>query len=232
MWIVDDMTSDEQTSCKTKPLHSTFDCRIHSSIPMRQHWTESNTCDYLRAQCMPCNTELWRSHHFHTGILLPSSKHIETRCRRKEKALKKKKRDSSLPRSSKRHTAQRFTTTSQPVRRTQSINSKEIDIWTLGPVGKKEGSYKEGGVGVWKLFILKFSEDSLGVVGRSEPTEFGRWVQWTSVLMAVVLGGGFWECNRYINSCMLSILGRIRATHRERGTRWSARDRRPFLPAR
>ena len=67
---------------------------------------------------------------------------------------------------------------------------------------------------------------------REELTEFGRWVQWTSVLMAGVLDGGFRECNRYINSCMLSILGRIRATHRERGTRWSARDRRPLLPAR
>ncbi len=31
---------------------------------------------------------------------------------------------------------------------------------------------------------------------------------------------------------MLSILGRIRETHRERGTNWSAPDRRPFLPAR
>eukprot|EP00963_Diacronema_lutheri_P010098 scaffold957_cov322-Pavlova_lutheri.AAC.3 len=30
----------------------------------------------------------------------------------------------------------------------------------------------------------QFIEDSLGLVGRSEPTEFGRWFQWTSVLMA------------------------------------------------
>ena len=91
------------------------------------------------------------------------------------------------------------------------------------------------GVGRWaglKTVYPQLSEDPLGLFGRSEPTEFGRWVQWTSVLMAGVLDGGFGECNRYINSCMLSITGRIRATHRERGTRWSARDRRPFLPAR
>eukprot|EP00963_Diacronema_lutheri_P008606 scaffold763_cov403-Pavlova_lutheri.AAC.3 len=37
----------------------------------------------------------------------------------------------------------------------------------------------------------QFSEDSLGLVGRSEPTEFDRWFQWTGVLMAGVLGGGF-----------------------------------------
>eukprot|EP00963_Diacronema_lutheri_P006053 scaffold503_cov667-Pavlova_lutheri.AAC.5 len=37
----------------------------------------------------------------------------------------------------------------------------------------------------------QWSEDSLGLVGRSEPTEFGRWIQWTSVLMAGLLGGGF-----------------------------------------
>ena len=37
----------------------------------------------------------------------------------------------------------------------------------------------------------QFSEDSLGLVGRSQPPEFGRWVQWTSVLMARALGGGF-----------------------------------------
>eukprot|EP00963_Diacronema_lutheri_P012075 scaffold1605_cov365-Pavlova_lutheri.AAC.6 len=37
----------------------------------------------------------------------------------------------------------------------------------------------------------QWSEDSLGLVGRSEPTEFGRWIQWTSVLMAGVLGDGF-----------------------------------------
>lgn len=79
---------------------------------------------------MPCHTKLGRSHPFHTGILLPSSKHIETRCRRKEKAFKKKERESSLPRSSKRHTAHRFITTSQPVHRTQSRNSKEVDIST------------------------------------------------------------------------------------------------------
>ena len=83
-----------------------------------------------------------------------------------------------------------------------------------------------------KTVYPQLSEDPLGLFGRSEPTEFGRWVQWTSVLMAGVLDGGFRECNCYINSCMLSITGRIRATHRERGTRWSARDRRPFLPAR
>ena len=46
------------------------------------------------------------------------------------------------------------------------------------------------------------------------------------------LDGGFRECNPSIHSCMVPILGRVRATHRDRGTRWSAGDRRPFLPAR
>ena len=49
--------------------------------------------------------------------------------------------------------------------------------------------------------------------------------------MAGVLGGGCGECHPSLNSCMVPIRGRIRATHRERGTRWSARDRRPRLPA-
>ena len=46
-----------------------------------------------------------------------------------------------------------------------------------------------------KTVYPQLSEDPLGLFGRSEPTEFGRWVQWTSVLMAGVLGGGFRECN-------------------------------------
>ena len=48
-----------------------------------------------------------------------------------------------------------------------------------------------GGDRILSSVYPQFSEDSLGLVGRSEPTEFGRWVQWTSVLMAGVLGGGF-----------------------------------------
>ena len=42
-----------------------------------------------------------------------------------------------------------------------------------------------------KTVYPQLSEDSLGLFGRSEPTEFGRWVQWTSVRMAEVLDGGF-----------------------------------------
>ena len=45
--------------------------------------------------------------------------------------------------------------------------------------------------GSLKTVYPQLSEDPLGLFGRSEPTEFGRWVQWTSVLMAGVLGGGF-----------------------------------------
>ena len=43
---------------------------------------------------------------------------------------------------------------------------------------------------VFALFILN-SLRILRLVGQSEPTKFGRWVQWTSVLMAGVLDGGF-----------------------------------------
>ena len=45
--------------------------------------------------------------------------------------------------------------------------------------------------GFFKTVYPQLSEDSLRLFGRSEPTEFGRWGQWTSVLMAGVLGGGF-----------------------------------------
>ena len=43
----------------------------------------------------------------------------------------------------------------------------------------------------YKTVYPQLSEDSLGLVGRFEPTKFGRWVQRKSVLMAGVLGGGF-----------------------------------------
>lgn len=53
-----------------------------------------------------------------------------------------------------------------------------------------------------KSIYLSFTEDSLGLVGRFKPTEFGMWIQRTRVLMAGVLGGCFGDCHPSNRSCM------------------------------
>lgn len=76
------------------------------------------------------------------------------------------------------------------------------------------------------------SEDSFGLMVRSEPTELRWWIPWTSVCLAGALGGGFGAFHPSITSFTCSILVRTNATRRERSTRSSARDRRSFHPAR
>jgi len=125
-----------------------YDCRIHSSVPMGIRWTETNTRDCFRARCMTCDTESGRNHHLHTRTLLPSSKHVETRCRRTKNTSKKQKRVRTTSRSSERHNAQKVTTTSQPVRGTQRFNSEKLISFQRKGSGHK-GERTQGGAG-WR----------------------------------------------------------------------------------
>ena len=71
---------------------------------------------------------------------------LKARCRRKNTTLKQHNKGWNTPRSSERHTKQRFTSTSQPVRGTQSWNSKRNRYfnnqvpWAKVPTRPREAS--------------------------------------------------------------------------------------------